>query len=256
MTTNRVRWLAALTAAALAACSPGATTERQAEGGAQVPDTQERGDQKPRLLLLSSLPILFGPAFPTNDEFFIDGPPDGEGNVLQKALEGSELVGIATTSAEELAKGRVLLMAHPRAQTAENLVALDAWVRSGGRLLLLADPAFAIERGPPTLGGNYPPPFFADTGLLGHWGLLLDGPLTHGTAQLELSGEAVEVRSPGRFRKVGGDCALEADGFLADCAIGEGRALLLADADFIIAEGEQGDANRAALAALIDRLRD
>ena len=31
-------------------------------------------------------------------------------------------------------------MAQPLAQTAENLVTLDTWVRRGGRVLLLADP--------------------------------------------------------------------------------------------------------------------
>ena len=47
---------------------------------------------------------------------------------------------IATTDARSLKQARLLLMAHPLAQPAENLVDLDQWVRDGGRVLLLADP--------------------------------------------------------------------------------------------------------------------
>ena len=67
-------------------------------------------------------------------------------------------------------------MAHPLAQTAENLVALDAWVRGGGRVLLLADPMLEWPSKRPLGDPLRPPPMFMDTGLLAHWGLRLDAP--------------------------------------------------------------------------------
>ena len=240
---------------ALMACSPpdeAAKTTPEAPAQTQV---VARDGEKPTLLLVSSLPILFGPGLPSGAEFSIEKVQDGSESVLRAALEERfALLGIAATGPEELAQGELLLMAHPRAQTAEHLVALDEWVRGGGRVLLLADPAFAVDGGPPTLGGDYPPPYFADTGLLGHWGVLLDGPLSYGAAELELAGETVTVRSPGRFEAVGENCTLGADGFVADCALGDGRALILADADFVIEKGEPGAANLAALKRLLEQL--
>ncbi|WP_343343693.1 hypothetical protein WJT74_08520 [Sphingomicrobium sp. XHP0239] len=249
------RLLAASIACLLAGgCAP-AAEERDDPLNMNGSSPEAPGEEQPRLLLLSSLPILFGPGFPSNEEFFLDGSADGERNLLRESLEEEfDLLGIAATGTSELAEGDLLLMAHARAQTAENLVALDEWVRAGGRVLLLADPGFAIDRGPPTLGGDYPPPFFTDNGLLGHWGLLLDGPVTNGTARRSIGGAEVLTRAPGQFRLVGDNCTLEAEGFIADCSIGAGRALIVADADFIVEPDDAGMANRRALEALLLRL--
>ena len=64
-------------------------------------------------------------------------------------------------------------MAHPRAQPAEALVELDQWVRGGGHVLLLADPKLDWPSERPLGDLLRPPPMFADTGLLVHWGLKL-----------------------------------------------------------------------------------
>ena len=68
-------------------------------------------------------------------------------------------------------RARLLLMAHPLAQPAEALVDLDHWVRDGGRVLLLADPMLEWPSKRPLGDKLRPPPSFADTGLLAHWGL-------------------------------------------------------------------------------------
>jgi ABC-type uncharacterized transport system involved in gliding motility auxiliary subunit len=80
-------------------------------------------------------------------------------------------------------RARLLLMAHPLAQPAEALVALDAWVRGGGRLLLLADPMLEWPSERPLGDPLRPPPMFADTGLLKHWGLRLDAPDERGPGE-------------------------------------------------------------------------
>ena len=90
-------------------------------------------------------------------------------------------------------------MAQPNAQTAENLVALDAWVRRGGRVLLLADPLLEWPNQRALGDPLRPPVMFADTGLLGHWGLRLDTPDRRGPQHENLGGSDVLTISPGRL---------------------------------------------------------
>ncbi len=118
---------------------------------------------------------------------------------------------------------RALLVAQPRALTPEQLVAIDDWVRAGGRALILADP---LLRWPSTLplGDRRRPPSASLLGpLLAHWGfapgLLVDQESRHFTADghlLTLSG-AWMFDGAAMQRK----------------RLGRGEALLLGDADLI-----------------------
>jgi len=178
--------------------------------------------EKPRLLLLTSLPLMFSEDFSLR----------GGGSPAAKALEARfTLAPISTTSPVELSRGTLLLMAHPPAQTAENLVALDKWVREGGRVLLLADPALEWPSTRPLGDPLRPPLMCMDTGLLGHWGLRLDTPERPGPAPRRLAGVDVVALSPGDLH--GSGCAVAADRFVARCQLGRGRATVVADADFI-----------------------
>lgn len=177
--------------------------------------------RRPSLLLLTSLPLLFGEGFSL----------DGAGSPVPKRLQSRyRLVPISVTDPGELSKGRILLMAQPQAQTAENLVALDAWVRGGGRLLLLADPM--LEWGSDYALGDVtrPPPMFMDTGLLAHWGLWLDAPDQPGAAERQLGSYKVATVSPGSLH---GACSISADRLVAHCRIGKGVATIVADADLL-----------------------
>jgi hypothetical protein len=196
---------------------------------------------RPTLMLLTSLPLVFGEGF----DLASTGSP------ALKALQSRyRVVPISVSSGHELARGRLLLMAHPRAQPAEDLVALDAWVRAGGRILLLADPMleWPSER---RLGDPLrPAPMFMDTGLLGHWGLLLDAPDRRGPEKRSLAGYRIVTVSPGRLS---GKCRITDDALLADCRLGRGRAVIVADADFLDA-GELGPDARHNLDALLSQL--
>jgi hypothetical protein len=176
-------------------------------------------EQRPVLALLTSLPLIFGEHFGL-----------GGGSVALTRLEQHyKVVPIGVADAASLKGQALLLMAHPRAQPAETLVELDRWVRGGGRVLLLADPKLDWPSERPIGDPLRPPPAFADTGLLRHWGVeLSDG-----------SGEAtpVQTASPGKLASE--HCKLADDGFVARCAIGKGRATIIADADFL--NGEQSD---------------
>ena len=124
-------------------------------------------------------------------------------------------------------------MAQPRAQPAEDLVALDQWVRRGGRVLLLADPMLEWPSERPLGDPLRPPPMFADTGLLGHWGLRLDAPDEHGPKPGRLGGYDITTDSPG---SLAGGCDIGRDHLVAHCRVGQGRATIVADADFLDVE--------------------
>ena len=135
-------------------------------------------------------------------------------------------------------------------------VALDRWVRGGGRVLLLADPRLEWPSQAP-LGSVLRPPYaFADTGLLGHWGLRLDLPATLGPAERRVAGRTVITVSPGTLVQTGGGCHVDRAGFIARCAIGRGVAIVIADADFINPPSDERDAERAGLDVLMIELAE
>ena len=92
---------------------------------APTPPPSRALNKRPTLLLLTSLPLVFGEQFSLQD----NGSP-----VLQRLELRYRVVPISVAAPSELAKGHLLLMAQPLAQPAEDLVALDHWVRSGGRI--------------------------------------------------------------------------------------------------------------------------
>lgn len=210
---TRARWGALILAAvALVAAAFAMTRSHQ---------LRPQPSAKPTLLLLTSLPLVFGEQFSLQ----------GSGSPVLKALQSRyRVVPISVTSPQDLSKGRLLLLAHPPAQTAENLVALDDWVRRGGRALLLADPMLEWPSSRPLGDPLRPAPMFMDTGLLLHWGLRLDAPDRRGPALRQLGGYQVLTASPGALS---GRCAISPDRLVAECAIGKGRAIIVADADLL-----------------------
>lgn len=182
--------------------------------------------ERPTLALVTSLPLIFSESF---------GLEGGGSPALTRLKERYRVHPIGVADAASLKGQRLLLMAHPRAQPAEVLVELDRWVRDGGRLLLLADPRLDWPSERPLGDRLRPPPAFADTGLLKHWGLSLTGPQAGSTAgQLTANGS----------------CRIEEGATIARCRIGRGTATVLADADFLNIDDPQADQ----LDLLIDEL--
>ena len=188
--------------------------------------------ERPRLMLLTSLPLIFP------EQFTLEG---GGSKALEALERRYTVVPIATTDARSLKQARLLLMAHPLAQPAENLVDLDSWVRRGGHVLLLADPRLEWPSSRPLGDKLRPPPAFADTGLLAHWGLRLDALDEAGPKERKLGGSDVLAISPG---SLSGACAVGSDGFVARCRIGRGRATVVADADFLNVDRLDGPTDR------------
>lgn len=191
---------------------------------------------RPALMLITTLPLVFP------EEFTLQG----SGSKALKALETRyRVVPVGTTDAGSLRQGRLLLMAHPLAQPAEDLVALDQWVRSGGRLLLLADPKLEWPSNRPLGDKLRPPPSFADTGLLAHWGLRLEESKDLGPVRVGGGHNAILYISPGRFLSANRDCELSRAGIVAECRIGKGKVTVVADADFLNADAAEASGNSA-----------
>jgi len=211
------RWLAAAAAVILGGAGVLALSNQSHD----VPGKRAPED-RPALVLLTSLPLVFGESFSL----------DSGGSAALSRLEQRYTVQpVGVADAASLKGQELLLMAHPRAQPAEALVELDQWVRRGGHVLLLADPRLDWPSERPLGDLLRPPPMFADTGLLSHWGLTLS------EAGLASSGA----------------CAIADQGLIARCRIGQGSATVIADADFIDVK-EPGAAGLDLLMSELDRL--
>lgn len=196
-------------------------------------------EQRPALALLTSLPLMFGENF---------GLESGGSAALTRIEQRYNVLPIGVADASSLKGQRLLLMAHPRAQPAEVLVELDQWVRDGGRVLLLADPRLDWPSERPLGDRLRPPPAFADTGLLTHWGVALRTPEVAGPVEVH----GLLTSSPGRLESQA--CRLTQDGFIARCRVGKGSATIIADADFLNVERPEDQGNLDLLIEELDRL--
>lgn len=171
---------------------------------------------------------------------------------------------------ENLSDIKVLLLAQPRALSGAEHVLLDQWVRDGGRAIILADPALAWESIYPL--GDKRRPLFTSllSPLLNHWGLQLElnmdaeeRDVVRTIAGLKIRTQTIGIWS--RFKEGTGaaKCTLSDDNVRADCRIGKGRAIMLADADLLLHENWHGTGLRQMIAqddfdniVLVERLID
>lgn len=185
-------------------------------GGVTLFDRQRPPAERPRLALLSSLPLLFG------EEFALDSPKPA---AIARIEQTYSIIAISVADAASLKGQSLLLMAHPRAQPAEVLVELDFWVRKGGRVVLLADPLLKWESSRALGDPTRPPPDFADTGLLARWGLRL----------------AINEAGEGSLHAADKRCTVLEGGMIARCRVGRGTVSVIADADFIMMDGRDAE---------------
>ena len=139
--------------------------------------------------------------------------------------------------------GGTLLVAHPRALAPQELVAIDAFVRGGGRAVVLAD---ALSGWPPRypLGDPRNPPVTSLlTPLLDHWGVTLGAaPAPAGAGKVlavDIDGERLNLFSAGRFDRLPQSCQAFAGQRIARCIVGGGEAWLVGDADLLFAPAWQ-----------------
>lgn len=128
-----------------------------------------------------------------------------------------------------------LAVIQPRGLSPADNVALDAWVRGGGRLLLVLDPALTGDYDLP-LGDPRRP---VDTALIppvvARWGMAVrfDEAQPAAVATAQLAEASLPLALPGQIvitDPAAGGCALTAEGAAAICRVGKGRVTLIADA--------------------------
>lgn len=133
--------------------------------------------------------------------------------------------------------GAALLLAHPRALAPQDLVAIDAFVRGGGRALILADALSGWPAPHPTGDSRNPPVTSLLTPLLDHWGITLGAaPAGETAAQaLDVDGRRLRLFSAGRFEALPPGCTAQAGARILRCRVGAGEAWLVGDADLLFA---------------------
>jgi hypothetical protein len=145
-----------------------------------------------------------------------------------------------------------LIMAQPRPLSGEENVALDDWVRGGGRLLLFADPLLTQDSEFGIGDRRRPQDVVLLSPILARWGLALafDDAQPLGEWRIRLQGGEIVVNLPGRLSAAAADeagfrCTISREGITADCRIGSGRAYVVADAALL--ESGAGENDRAAM---------
>lgn len=234
--------LAALAALLLGACdkaaAPGTDAAVQAE-----PASSEKG---PRLGLMTSLPLYW--PLGADMQAIASGrvPSPWQRTVMERifTLEPldtlSPVPGLSPDAPETdpLAGLERLAIIQPRGLSAADNVALDDWVRRGGRLLLVLDPMLTGEYDLPLGDPRRPVDAALIPPVVARWGLAIryddtqsakpvDSAIGTRHLPLILAGE-VTIADP-----AAADCALDAGGSAARCRVGEGEVTLIADAAFL-----------------------
>lgn len=135
------------------------------------------------------------------------------------------------------APGGALFLAHPRALAPRELVAIDAFVREGGRAVILADALSGWPARHPFGDPRNPPVTSLLTPLLDHWGVTLGAaPISdRRTIPVEVDGARLRLFTAGRFDTLSPGCKPYADRRIASCRIGRGAVWLVGDADLLFA---------------------
>ena len=222
-------------------------------------ETAPQGERQ-ELAFFSSLPILWSEGEVT-DLLSADNAPHWARTAIERRFDLKPVDRLTSLSDETR-----LMMAQPRALAPDENVALDEWVRAGGDLLMFVDPMLT-EHSEYGLGDVRRPQTLAMLSpILARWGLeLLLPDLPEAEGAVDWNGTQVPVIAPGRFALAGdgheSDCTLSAQGLVASCRIGEGTALLVADAALLEGEHDHGgehdeaweQARESALSAFLAR---
>jgi hypothetical protein len=184
-------------------------------------------ERRAPLGLFTSLPIWWGEANDMAARISAPQEPHWARAVLE---EGHRVVLLDTLLKPEGFAD--LIMAQPRPLEPQENVALDRWVRGGGHLLLFADPMLTWESRFALGDRRRPQDTVLLSPILGHWGLVLQFDAAQPDTARENAGTGLPVRLAGTLvARPGGDasCRTEQVGLIAECRIGKGRALIVAD---------------------------
>ena len=212
----------------LAACG-------QAAPEAQVPETpvpqSETGERQP-VALMTTLPIYWPETAGFGDLLEQEGEQPWVRRQLEQDYRIEPLDYLGDGSLDPYG---LLLMAQPRALSGPENVALDEWVRKGGRLVLFADPLVTMHSRYGIADRRRPQAVALLSPILARWGLELafDENQDEGRRVVSAFDTEFPVDLAGTLRKVEvqapADCALSTGGHVAQCTIGKGMVVVIAD---------------------------
>jgi hypothetical protein len=246
------RLFAALAAALLAAC-----------GTAEAPPLESSAQERLELGLMTSLPLYWQLGADLSDIVAGNAAAPWQREAMEQRYA---LVPLDTLSpiagltpdlpeTDPLAGLTRLAVIQPRGLSPADNVALDDWVRGGGRLLMVLDPQLTGEYELPLGDPRRPSDGALIPPVLARWGLAVafdedqaEGrravPLGEGFVPVHLAGEV-------RLREGGADaCTLTAQGVAARCRIGAGHVTVFADAA-LFEDAPNPAARGEAIAALL-----
>jgi hypothetical protein len=180
---------------------------------------------RPRLAVITALPLFWreggaGLAAP------VDAP------IISVLRTRFDVTPIDDPRALAGSGARLLLLAQPRAMPPEALVAIDAWVRDGGTILVLADPLLRWPSALPLGDRRRPPPVDLLGPLLTHWGFRADHTKDEEIRYLMPDHRLVTLSGVQVFLTGADDRWVGPDGrIILRRRIGRGEAMLLGDAD-------------------------
>ena len=156
--------------------------------------------------------------------------------------------------AAPLARLHRLVIAQSRPLGPPENVALDHWLRGGGQLLLLADPALTEDSAFALGDPRRPQAGVLLSPILTRWGLTLhfDEAQPFGEKSRRAMDLTLPVNLAGHFTAAAGSgCRVWGEGLIATCIIGRGRLVAVADAAVLEREDPAGS-RRTAFAGLLD----
>lgn len=196
---------------------------------------------KPKLHVLTALPLFWG----AGDVADIVQGRTAPAPSLKALSANWDVVPLDMADSPALQPVRTLLLVQPPRLAPAELVALDAWIRKGGHVVILADPdlrwpqqwAFGDPRRAPSATLLSP--------LYRHWGLDLQPDNPGSPPRLaRFKATSVVLQGGGSWVRHSGACQL-LDPAIAACALEKGRAVLIADADFLQLQGDAAAQARA-----------
>lgn len=213
--------------------------------------------------LNTSLPILWGESGDIGG--FLDSGTHWAGDVLRSGRSLVPLDSLAdNTGVLPLSDHGILVLVQPRPFSPQENVALDTWVRKGGRVLLFVDPMLTAHSIYALGDARRPQDVAMLSPILERWGLILqfDDAQQRGERLVKLPEGNMPVNLRGRFALAGevpgasDRCKLSVEAFVADCRIGKGRVVALADAALFEHARDDSDAQgrRTLLENLLRRI--
>jgi hypothetical protein len=206
--------------------------------------------------LFTTLPILWLEVNDMRGLLDTQAQPHWALGVLRQRGEVVPLNLLSTEkSFRSLSSINLLVMAQPRPLSPSENVALDRWVRRGGKVLLFADPMLTAESAYSFGDKRRPQGVVLLSPILERWGLQLefDDDRAEGAYTVAWSGATMPVNLPGQFKlgKRGKHCELLADGLGARCKVGRGQVLAVADAALLEMQPVDDNGQRTAMLQLL-----